>query len=93
LDDFFAKLLGLDGIEIEGPELIGEALDMALHAQRPFVIDAPCDPNVPALPPHINIKQAKGLMFSLLGGDVNTKEIIVESAKEMMETAYAKLKR
>jgi pyruvate dehydrogenase (quinone) len=89
----YAKLLGLDGIEIERPEDIGAAWDMALKAQRPFVIDAPADPNVPPLPPHINLKQAKGLFFSLLGRDVDTKDIIIESAKEMAETAFAKIRR
>ncbi len=89
----YAKLLGLDGIEIQSPKAIGDAFDMALRSDRPFVIDAPCDPNVPTLPPHINLKQAKGLMFSLLGGDVDRKGIIVETAKEMMETVYAGVKK
>jgi pyruvate dehydrogenase (quinone) len=87
----YAKMLGLDGVELERPEDIADAWDMALKAQRPFVIDAPADPNVPPLPPHISVRQAKGLMFSLLGGDVDTKDIIVESSKEMAETLLAKV--
>jgi len=53
------------------------------------VIDARCDPNVPPLPPHIKFEQAKGLMFAVLGGDVDTKSIIVQSAKEMMSGLLA----
>ena len=85
----YAKLLGLSGVEIDSPEEIGPAWDMAFQADRPFVIDAHCDPNVPPLPPHIKFEQAKGLMFAVLGGDVDTKAIIIQSAKEMMGTMFA----
>lgn len=85
----FARMLGLDGIEIDSPDQIGTAWDMAFQSARPFVIDANCDPNVPPLPPHIKFEQAKGLMFAVLGGDVDTKHILVQSTKEMMRTAFA----
>ncbi len=51
--------------------------------------DCAVDPNVPPLPPHIKFEQAKGLMFAVLGGDVDTKHIVIQSAKEMMRTAFA----
>jgi len=85
----FAKQLGLDGIEIDNPEQIGPAWDAAFQADRPFVIDARCDPNVPPLPPHIRFEQAKGLMFAVLGGDIDTRRIIVHSAKEMVSGMLA----
>jgi len=85
----FAKQLGLDGIEIDNPEQIGPAWDAAFQADRPFVIDARCDPNVPPLPPHIRFEQAKGLMFAVLGGDIDTRRIIVQSAKEMVSGMLA----
>lgn len=85
----FAKMLGLDGVEIDNPEQIGGAWDAAFRADRPFVIDARCDPNVPPLPPHIKFEQAKGLMFAVLGGDIDTKSIIVQSTKEMVSSMFA----
>jgi pyruvate dehydrogenase (quinone) len=85
----FARMLGMDGMEIDSPEQIGTAWDAAFQANRPFVIDANCDPNVPPLPPHIKFEQAKGLMFAVLGGDVDTKHVVIQSAKEMMRTAFA----
>ena len=85
----FAKLLGLNGVEVDAPEQIGMAYDMAFQADRPFVVDAICDPNVPPLPPHIKFEQAKGLMFAVLGGDVDTKHIIVQSTKEMVSSMLA----
>jgi pyruvate dehydrogenase (quinone) len=85
----YAKMLGLDGIEIDSPEQIGTAWDMAFQANRPFVIDANCDPNVPPLPPHIKFEQARKLMFALLGGDIDTKSIVIQSTEEMVRTAFA----
>lgn len=47
----YAELLGFTGIVIDRPEDIGPAWDRALTSDRPVVIDAVVDPNVPALPP------------------------------------------
>ena len=57
----YAELLGLRGITVEKPGQIAPAWDKALHADRPVVIDALCDPDVPPLPPHITFEQARGL--------------------------------
>ena len=61
----FAKLIGLDGVRIETPDEIEGAWDAAFSADRPFVIDAVVDPDVPPLPPHITVKEAKSLMKAL----------------------------
>lgn len=47
--------------------------------RRPVIIDAHCDPDVPPLPPHITMKQAKGYMFSS-PGILNAPHIHEESA-------------
>ncbi len=80
----YAEMLGLRGIEIRSPEQIGRAWDVALNSDRPTVIDAHCDPDVPPLPPHITFEQAKGFMFSLLKGDPDRGGAIKQSAKQMM---------
>jgi pyruvate dehydrogenase (quinone) len=82
----YAQMLGLEGIELKHPNEIGAAWDAALHATKPVVIDAHCDPNVPPLPPHITFEQAKGYMFSLLKWDVNLGATVKQSAKQMMAT-------
>ncbi|ACH37318.1 2-oxoacid decarboxylase/dehydrogenase, putative [Citrifermentans bemidjiense Bem] len=82
----YAEMLGLQGIELDDPQLIGAAWDHALNADRPVVIDAHCDPDVPPLPPHITFEQAKGFMFSLAKGDPNLGGIISQSVKQMMST-------
>jgi len=56
-----------------------------LSAQRPVVLDLVSDPNVPPLPPHITIKQAKDFTSSILKGDVNAWDMIKETYKEVIE--------
>jgi pyruvate dehydrogenase (quinone) len=49
----YAELLGLKGITVESPEAVGPALDEALSADRPVVVEAITDANIPTLPPHL----------------------------------------
>ena len=62
----YAELLGLKGIRVDSPEQVGPAWDEALAADRPVVFEAVTDPEVPPLPPHITIEQAKALTSALL---------------------------
>jgi len=78
-----AESVGLTGIHVEKPDQIGAAWDEALSSDRPVVIDALCDPNVPPLSPHITFEQAKGYMFSLFKGDPNLAGVTVQTAKQM----------
>jgi len=78
----FAELIGLRGVRIEQPEDIGGAWRQAFEADRPFVIDAVCDPNVPPLPPHIRTDQARALMKALRKGDPEARGVITQSFKE-----------
>ncbi|GFO62389.1 thiamine pyrophosphate-requiring protein [Geomonas paludis] len=82
----YAEMLGLEGIRLEDPEQIRSAWRTALSANRPVVIDARCDPDVPPLPPHITFDQAKGFLSSLFKGDPNLGGIVTQSAKQMMST-------
>ncbi|MXG90307.1 thiamine pyrophosphate-requiring protein [Nocardioides flavescens] len=47
----YADLLGLQGIRVTAPDEVGPAWDRALAADRPVVIEAVVDPDVPLLPP------------------------------------------
>ncbi|GHO70907.1 thiamine pyrophosphate-requiring protein [Ktedonobacter sp. SOSP1-52] len=81
----FARALGLQGIRVEGPEGLGHALDQALSANRPVVMDVPTDPNVPTIPPHITFEQAKNYSTALLHMDPDEVGIIKESVKSVVE--------
>jgi pyruvate dehydrogenase (quinone) len=47
----YAELLGLRGIRVDSPAEVGAAWDAALTADRPVVLEAVVDPEVPLLPP------------------------------------------
>src|SRR5881394_387846 len=75
----YARLVGLDGIRVEDPDRLGEAWERAFAADRPFVIDAVTDPEVPPLPPHITLEEAKYFMESILRGDPDRTAFIKQS--------------
>jgi pyruvate dehydrogenase (quinone) len=78
----YAELLGLEGIRVDRAEQVGQAWDSALKAERPVVIEAITDPEVPPLPPHITLEQAKAMSSALLAGDENAGRIIKQSFKQ-----------
>ena len=65
----YARLLGLEGLEIGGPDDVAPILDQALACRRPVVIDVRADPNVVALPPHATFEQTKLFFAALAKGD------------------------
>ena len=80
----FADLIGLKGIFVDNPDRMGSAWDEALASDRPVVLEVRTDPNVPPLPPHITIAQAKAFMSTLLQGDPDQGSVLVNSAKEVL---------
>jgi pyruvate dehydrogenase (quinone) len=81
----YAELLGFRGIRVERPEDVGPAWDEALRCDRPCLIDALTDPNVPPLPPNIQYDQAKKYAEALLKGDRDAIAIIWQSVKQAAE--------
>jgi pyruvate dehydrogenase (quinone) len=75
----FAASIGLQGIRVDDPDDVGPAWERALRADRPVVLDAITDPEVPPLPPHISWKQAKSMMSALLKGDPEGGRIVKQS--------------
>ncbi len=80
----FAELIGLKGIYIDNPDEIARGWEDALAADRPVVIEFKTDPNVPPLPPHITLKQAKAFASSLIKGDPNEGSVILNTARETL---------
>ncbi|AQS89505.1 thiamine pyrophosphate protein [Neoasaia chiangmaiensis NBRC 101099] len=79
----YAELLGLKGIYVDNPDQVGAAWEEALSADRPVILEARTDPNVPPLPPHITLKQAKAFLSSL-PTEPELASVILGSAKEML---------
>lgn len=84
----YAELIGLKGIMVNRPEDIGAAWDAALAADRPCIIEAITDPDVPPLPPHISFKQACAFAESMLKGDEDTVGMIKQSTREVLATWF-----
>jgi pyruvate dehydrogenase (quinone) len=82
----YAEQLGLRGIEVTNPENIGDVWDIALAADRPTVIDAKTDSNVPPLPPHISFEQARGYLSSIIKGDPESMAMMRQTTKELAGT-------
>jgi pyruvate dehydrogenase (quinone) len=58
----WARLLGLDGVRVDRPELVGAAWDEALAANRPTLIEAVVDPSVSLSPPEQPFVDLRGLL-------------------------------
>jgi len=79
----YAEELGLLGIRVDRPDQIASAWDQALSADRPAVLDACVDPNVPPLPPHISLEQAKHFAESVWKGDAEALGFIRQTARDI----------
>jgi pyruvate dehydrogenase (quinone) len=82
----YALDLGLTGIRVDHPDQIAPAWDRALAADRPVLIEAITDPNVPPLPPHITFAQAKAFASSVLSGDAEALGFIKQTIKDAAAT-------
>jgi pyruvate dehydrogenase (quinone) len=80
----FAEQLGLRGRRVETPDELGDAWEEALTADRPFVLDAVTDPEVPPLPPHISFEQAKMFALAVVKGDPGRRAMIERSLKDKL---------
>lgn len=82
----FAESIGLTGILVEREEDVGPAWERALAAERPVLLEFRTDPNVPPLPPHISLEQAKQFTSTLLQVDPNQAGILVQTAKQVFSS-------
>ena len=80
----FAELIGLKGIYVDDANRMGAAWDEALASDRPVVLEVKADPNVPPLPPHITLAQAKAFALTLMKGDPNEGHILLDAAKQVL---------
>ena len=87
----YAESLGLKGILVDTPDDIGNAFDEALSADRPVVVDAITDPDVPPLPPHIRFEQAKSFAAAFWKGDPDEAGVIRQTLRDAGATLLAKI--
>ena len=78
----YAELVGLAGFRVDTPDEVGPTWDRALACDRPCVVEAIVDPEVPPLPPHITLEQAKMFASALLK-DPARKGLMKRAFEEM----------
>ena len=79
-------VIGCAGIYVDDPKQLGSAWDQALASEIPVVLEVKTDPEVPPLPPHITLQQARNFSLALAKGDPNEMDVIRGAARQLMET-------
>jgi pyruvate dehydrogenase (quinone) len=82
----FAELIGLRGIYVDEPEMLQSAWQQALASDIPVVLEVKTDPEVPPLPPHITLQQAKNFSIALAKGDPDEVGVIRGTARQVLES-------
>ena len=82
----YAEMIGLHGVRVDDPDLIGQAWDEVLASDRPAVLEAIVDPEIPPLPPHITFEQAKNFAQATLKGDSERGAMIRRSFRQLLDT-------
>jgi pyruvate dehydrogenase (quinone) len=80
----FAELIGLKGIYVDRAEAVAAAWEEALQADRPVLIEFKTDPEVPPLPPHITLEQAKHFVSALAQVDPAETSIVANTARQVL---------
>jgi pyruvate dehydrogenase (quinone) len=79
----YAELLGLKGIFVNDPARLGPAWEEALAADRPVILECYTDPNVPPLPPHITLKDARNFM-AMMSSEPELSDVLKGSVKQVL---------
>jgi pyruvate dehydrogenase (quinone) len=81
----YAELLGLLGIKIDQPDDLAGAWAEVLSADRPAVLEVVVDPEVPPLPPHITVEEAKKMAKAMVKGDPERVGVMEKSLRGKLE--------
>jgi pyruvate dehydrogenase (quinone) len=77
----YAELCGLKGIFCDDGDRMRLAWEEALAADRPVVLEVKTDPEVPPLPPHIQVEQAKKMAEAMVKGDPERTGVMEKSLR------------
>jgi pyruvate dehydrogenase (quinone) len=80
----FAELIGLKGIYVDDADKMGAAWEEAFASDRPVVLEVKTDPNVAPLPPHITLAQAKAFASTLMKGDPDQGNVLIDTARQVL---------
>jgi pyruvate dehydrogenase (quinone) len=78
-----AQAIGFTGIRVEDPKDVRPALEKAMAASGPVLVDMVTDPDVLSMPPKATIKQAGGFALAM------TKMTFAGEAEDVLDTVMA----
>ncbi|MBV9318113.1 MAG: thiamine pyrophosphate-requiring protein, partial [Gammaproteobacteria bacterium] len=78
-------VLVLNNRDLNQVSQVGDAWTTAFSADRPVVVEAFTDPDVPPLPPHITLKEARAFTATLLKGDPDEGGVLKQTAKQVLQ--------
>jgi len=84
----FAELIGLKGLYVDNPDQLAGAWDAALGADCPVVLEVKTDPDVPPLPPHVTLQQARNFATALAYGDPDASGVLRGTARQVLSTLF-----
>ncbi|CAJ0690849.1 thiamine pyrophosphate-requiring protein [Ralstonia holmesii] len=84
----FAELIGLKGIYVDNPDQLAGAWHEALNADRPVVMEVKTDPDVPPLPPHVTLQQARNFATALAYGDPDASGVLRGTARQVLSALF-----
>jgi pyruvate dehydrogenase (quinone) len=81
----FAESVGLTGITVDDPADMGPAWDRALSASGPVVLDVHCDPDIPPIPPYVELDQLTDTAKALASGDPDRFGVMVKGMRTKLQ--------
>jgi len=85
----YAELIGLKGIRVDDPDALRPAWEEALAADRPVLLEAITDPNMPPLPPQLRFETARNVTRAFLRGDPAARDVLrhaIRAARQDLTT-------
>ncbi len=80
----FGELIGLKGIFCDQADKVGAAWEEALACDRPVVLEFKTDPEVPPLPSHITLEEAKNFASTILKDDPREGRMIAGAVRQVL---------
>lgn len=84
----YARSLGLAGYKIDSPEMIGPMLDAALACDRPAVVEVVSDANIPPIPPHAGVADAKSMAEAMAKGDPEGTKPLIGAISQFLHSFW-----
>lgn len=86
--DEYSRMLGLEGIRVDNPDDVADALDTAMVVQKPVVLNVYTDPSVPMMPPHVSFEQFKSFASAIFKGDSDAWDMIKQTTKAVYDEYF-----